>query len=151
MFNMFVKKINPEAILPTYARPGDAGADLYSCDDVDVAPGQHHLVDTGLAFAIPSGWVGLVHPRSGLAAKYGVTVLNAPGTVDSGYRGKVMVNLINLGSEIFTVSKGDRIAQLVLQRVEEAVFIEVEGQLSATARGDSGHGSTGRNLIDGRI
>lgn len=143
-----VKKFYKDAIIPTYANPGDAGADLYSVEHVELHPGNRYLIDTGVGFEIPEGWVGLVHPRSGLATRLGVTVLNAPGTVDSGYRGKVMVNLINHGSAIVRISKGDRIAQIVFQKVATVSFFEVD-DLNDSIRGAGGHGSTG--VLDGRV
>lgn len=128
---------------PAYAKPGDAGADLRIVQDIDLAPGQRALVKTGLSLALPYGFVGLIHPRSGLAAKHGLTVVNAPGTVDAGYRGEVMVTLLNTdASEPITLKRGDRIAQLVIQRVETAVFIQVE-ELPESVRGSGGFGSTG--------
>lgn len=137
------RRLHPAAVAPCYARPGDAGADLTSVEDATIEPGHRVLVRTGIALAVPDGWVGLVHPRSGLAARHGVTVVNAPGTVDSGYRGEILVNLINLDpAEAFTVRTGDRIAQLVLQEVGEALFEETDS-LSETERGETGHGSTG--------
>ncbi len=138
-----VRLLHPQARLPVYAHDGDAGADLTATADVTLGPGERALVPTGLAIAIPDGWVGLVHPRSGLAARHGITIVNAPGTLDSGYRGEVFVNLLNLDrSDPFTVSAGDRIAQLVLQRVGRARFTEADS-LPDTPRGDTGHGSTG--------
>ena len=128
---------------PGYAHDGDAGADLCAATDVEIAPGQRVLVGTGVAIALPPGYVGLVHPRSGLAARLGVTVLNAPGTVDAGYRGEILVNLINHDPVTTArIARGDRIAQLVVQRVERADFVVVE-ELSDTSRGAGGHGSTG--------
>jgi dUTP pyrophosphatase len=143
-----IKKLHPEATIPTYAHKGDAGADLYSCEDVLLLPGRYKLISTGIAIAMSPSWVGLVHPRSGLAAKHGVTIVNAPGTVDSGYRGEIKVNLINLGQEAVQISKGDRIAQLVFQRFEQADFLEVD-ELEITDRGENGFGSTGG--LSGRI
>jgi dUTP pyrophosphatase len=138
-----ILRIDPELPLPAYAHPGDAGADLLSRVDVTLAPGERSLVPTGVALALPEGHVGFVVPRSGLATRHGVTAVNAPGTVDAGYRGEIMVNLINLDpSETFTVRRGDRIAQLVVQPVVRARFLEVDS-LDATQRGDTGHGSTG--------
>ncbi|WP_421084633.1 dUTP diphosphatase [Rothia nasimurium] len=128
---------------PTYAQPGDAGADLRSRVDVTLAPGERVLVPTGVAIALPEGYVGLVHPRSGLAARHGITIVNAPGTVDSGYRGELMVCLLNTDREVpFEISRGDRIAQLVIQKFETARFVVVD-ELDATERGSSGFGSTG--------
>ena len=138
-----VRRLRPDAPLPAYARPGDAGADLASVVEVTLAPGERGLIATGVAIAVPAGWVGLVHPRSGLAARHGITVVNAPGTIDSGYRGEILVNLVNLDpSESFTIRPGDRIAQLLLQQVAEATFDEVDS-LPETTRGETGHGSTG--------
>ena len=128
--------------VPSYAHPGDAGADLCAAESVSLAPGERKLVATGVRIALPDGYVGLVHPRSGLAVKHGVTVLNTPGTIDAGYRGEIKVILINLGEEPFLIEPGDRIAQLVVQRVERARFVQV-GQLPETARGEGGFGSTG--------
>ncbi len=128
---------------PAYAQPGDAGADLRSRVDLTLPPGERALVPTGVAIALPEGYVGLVHPRSGLAARHGVTIVNAPGTVDSGYRGELMVCLLNTDRETpFVISRGDRIAQLVIQRFETARFVVVD-ELDATERGSSGFGSTG--------
>lgn len=138
-----VQQIDPDLPLPGYAHPGDAGADLYAAEDAVIAPGERKLVRTGVAVALPEGYVGLVHPRSGLAVKKGLTVLNAPGTVDAGYRGEILVNLINHDpSNIAKIVRGDRIAQLVVQRVERAHFHGVE-KLSDSVRGTGGHGSTG--------
>ena len=138
-----VRRLSPAVPLPAYAHPGDAGADLCTTVDVRLEPGERALVPTGIAIALPEGYVGLVHPRSGLAARCGLSIVNAPGTVDAGYRGEVKVLLINLDpSQPVVLSRGDRIAQLVLQRVEHAVFTEVEA-LADSVRGAGGHGSTG--------
>jgi dUTP pyrophosphatase len=138
-----VRRLDPDLPLPGYAHPGDAGADLRAATDVTLAPGERALVPTGVALALPEGFVGLVHPRSGLAARHGVTIVNAPGTVDSGYRGEVLVNLVNLDrAEPFTVRRGDRIAQLVVQEVWHAELHEVDS-LPGTARGETGHGASG--------
>ena len=138
-----VRLLNEDLPAPAYAHDGDAGADLCAAADVEIPPGQRVLVGTGVAVALPPGYVGLVHPRSGLAARLGVTLLNAPGTVDSGYRGEILVNLINHDPvTIARIARGDRIAQLVVQRVERADFVVVE-ELSDTSRGAGGHGSTG--------
>lgn len=138
-----VLRIDPDLPLPAYAHPGDAGADLVAAEGAEIAPGARVKVRTGVAIALPDGFVGLVHPRSGLAARLGVTVLNAPGTVDAGYRGEILVNLINHDREnTVKISRGDRIAQLVIQRVERAAFHAVD-VLGDTARGAGGHGSTG--------
>ena len=138
-----VRLLHPEATVPAYSTDGDAGADLTSVGEVTLGPGERALVPTGVALALPAGTVGLVHPRSGLAARHGVTVVNAPGTVDSGYRGEVLVNLVNLDPrESFTVRVGDRIAQLVVQHHLHADF-DVTDSLPDSARGETGHGSTG--------
>jgi dUTP pyrophosphatase len=138
-----VRRLDPELPVPAYAHPGDAGADLVAAADVELAPGERRLVPTGIALALPEGYVGLVHPRSGLATRLGVTVLNAPGTVDAGYRGEIFVNLVNHDpSGTVKISRGDRIAQLLVQRVERAVF-QVVDELTDTVRGAGGHGSTG--------
>lgn len=145
MTHVAVKRLSPLAPLPSYAHDGDAGADLVTTRDVRLEPGQRALVPTGLALAIPPGYVGLVHPRSGLAARQGLGIVNAPGTIDAGYRGEVQVCLINMDSETaISLSAGDRIAQLVIQRVERARFQEVD-ELDATARGEGGFGSTGQS------
>ncbi|GAA8848965.1 dUTP diphosphatase [Helicobacter pylori] len=138
-----VHLVHRDAVLPAYAKPGDAGADLTSVEEVTLAPGERSLVPTGVSIALPAGWVGLVHPRSGLAARHGISVVNAPGTVDSGYRGEILVNLVNLDPrESFTVHVGDRIAQLVLQEVGEGRFETVDS-LPPSPRGETGHGSSG--------
>lgn len=127
----------------TYAQEGDAGADLRAAENLVLQPGERALVATGVAIALPTGYVGLVHPRSGLAAKHGITVVNAPGTIDSGYRGEIKVCLLNTdSSEPFAVSHGDRIAQLVIQRYEQANFVLTE-ELPSSVRGVDGFGSTG--------
>lgn len=138
-----VTRLRDDARLPRYAHPGDAGLDLAAAVPVSLAAGARAAVPTGLAVAIPDGWVGLVHPRSGLARRHGVTVLNTPGTVDAGYRGELVVLLVNLGDEQVSLEPGERIAQLVLQRVGRADVVEVD-ELDETARGDGGFGSTGR-------
>jgi dUTP pyrophosphatase len=127
---------------PVYAKAGDAGADLKSTQSLVLKPGERALIKTGVKIAMPDGYVGLVHPRSGLAAKNGITVLNAPGTVDAGYRGELMVTLLNTSSEDFEINVGDRIAQIVFQRFEKAEFVSVE-ELPESSRGSSGFGSTG--------
>lgn len=128
--------------VPAYAHPGDAGADMHAAEAVTLEPGQRALVGTGIAIALPDGYAAFVHPRSGLAAKHGITIVNAPGTVDAGYRGEIKVNLLNTGDEPHRIEVGDRIAQLIVQRVERARFIEVE-RLPGSDRGERGHGSTG--------
>lgn len=142
--NLDVLIIAEAGFEPSYAKPGDAGADLRSTETLILEPGKRALVKTGVKIAMPDGYVGLVHPRSGLAAKHGITVLNTPGTVDAGYRGELMVTLINLSDEDFQITRGDRIAQLVFQRVERATFHPVQ-ELPESSRGDSGFGSTGRS------
>ncbi|GGL22831.1 dUTP diphosphatase [Phycicoccus endophyticus] len=138
-----VRRLHEDALLPCYSTDGDAGADLASVAQVTLAPGERALVPTGIALALPPGTVGLVHPRSGLAARHGVTVVNAPGTLDSGYRGEVLVNLVNLDPhEPFTVHVGDRVAQLVVQSYLHADFVPTDS-LPESARGETGHGSTG--------
>ncbi|WGL53965.1 dUTP diphosphatase [Nocardioides sp. BP30] len=128
---------------PAYAHPGDAGADLVTAVDLTLAPGERALVPTGIAIALPHGFVALVHPRSGLAARHGLSIVNTPGTVDAGYRGEIKVLLINLDpAESIVLRRGDRIAQLVIQRVETARFVEVE-VLPGSVRGAGGYGSTG--------
>ena len=129
--------------LPSYSHPGDAGADLVSTVDVHLAPGERALVPTGIAIALPDGYAAFVHPRSGLAARFGVSIVNAPGTVDAGYRGEIKVLLVNLDPhDPVDLRRGDRVAQLVIQRVEKARFVEVD-RLPGSARGDGGYGSTG--------
>ncbi|AQQ15392.1 Deoxyuridine 5'-triphosphate nucleotidohydrolase [Corynebacterium glaucum] len=138
-----VKRLDAELPLPKRAHLGDAGADLHAAEDVTLQPGQRALVGTGIAIALPLGTVGLIHPRSGLAAKHGLTIVNAPGTVDAEYRGELKVCLLNTdASQPFEVTRGMRIAQLVVQRVELVEFEEVD-ELDATARGAAGYGSTG--------
>ncbi|MSZ22711.1 MAG: dUTP diphosphatase [Actinobacteria bacterium] len=132
-----------EGFEPIYAQPGDAGADLRSKIDAVVPANSRVLVPTGVSIALPAGFVGLVHPRSGLAHKHGITVLNAPGTVDSGYRGEISVNLFNTSKVDFEIVRGDRIAQLVIQKYEEANFVKVD-RLPDSDRGQAGHGSTGK-------
>jgi dUTP pyrophosphatase len=132
-----------EGFEPIYAQPGDAGADLRSKIDAVVPANSRVLVPTGVSIALPAGFVGLVHPRSGLAHKHGITVLNAPGTVDSGYRGEISVNLFNTSKIDFEIVRGDRIAQLVIQKYEEANFVKVD-RLPDSDRGQAGHGSTGK-------
>ena len=131
-----------DQFLPVYAKPGDAGADLRAAESVRVAANGRATVKTGVSIALPNGYVALVHPRSGLAAKFGVTVLNAPGTVDAGYRGEIAVTLFNSSLEAFEVKTGDRIAQLVIQQVEVANFVRVQ-KLPESSRGHDGFGSTG--------
>jgi dUTP pyrophosphatase len=141
---VLITRLDPSLPLPQYAKGGDAGADIYSRVDITLAPGERALVPTGISIALPDGFVALVHPRSGLAIKHGVTLVNAPGTVDAGYRGELQCILINHDpKESVTFHHGDRIAQLVFQRVERAEFIEVSS-LPGSGRGEGGFGSTGR-------
>ena len=138
-----VLQLDTELPLPAYAHPGDAGADLVAAVDVTLAPGERALVPTGIVMALPEGYVALVHPRSGLAARHGVSVVNTPGTIDAGYRGEIKVLLINHDlRETVRLARGDRIAQLVIQRFETAAFVEAD-DLPASARGAGGYGSTG--------
>ena len=142
---VLVTRLDPNLPLPTYAKPGDAGADLYSRIDIELSPMQRALVPTGLAIALPPGYAGFIHPRSGRAAKEGLSMLNAPGTIDAGYRGEIQVILINLDSEKkITIKRGERIAQLVIKEVSQAEFVEVE-QLPGTSRGEAGFGSSGKS------
>lgn len=131
-----------EEFLPVMGNPGDAGYDLRSAVDINIEVGQRVLIPTGVSIALPAGYVALVHPRSGLAAKHGVTVLNAPGTVDAGYRGEIAVTLINHGHETFEVKRGDRIAQIIFQKFETVNFLSV-AELPGSQRGSAGFGSTG--------
>lgn len=138
-----LKMLDAELPVPGYAHPGDAGADLYCRIDVELAAGERALVPTGIAIAVPEGFVALIHPRSGLATKHGLTIVNAPGTVDAGYRGEIRVTVLNTDREhTIKLSRGDRIAQMVIQRVELAEFSVVE-DLPGSARGAGGFGSTG--------
>ena len=139
---LLVQRLDEGLPLPAYAHPGDAGADLVAREDVELAPGGRATVPTGVAIAIPHGYAAFVHPRSGLAARLGVTILNGPGTVDAGYRGEIQVTLVNTDAERVLIRRGDRIAQLVVQRVEQAEFVEV-AHLPGSERGTGGHGSTG--------
>lgn len=138
-----VRRLRGDVQLPRYTHPGDAGLDLALAEEVSLEPGQRVAAPTGLAVAVPHGWVGLVHPRSGLSLTRGVTVVNAPGTVDAGYRGELRVLLVNLGAEPVVLAAGERVAQLLLQRVGRAEVVEVD-ELDETARGEGGFGSSGR-------
>ncbi|HEX2158007.1 MAG TPA: dUTP diphosphatase [Actinomycetes bacterium] len=139
-----VRRLDPGLPLPAYAHPGDAGADLRAAEEVVLPPGGRATVGTGIAIAVPDGYAAFVHPRSGLASRHGITVVNAPGTVDVGYRGEVRVVLLNTDpSEPFTVRRGDRIAQLVVQPVTRVQFLDAD-ELPPTPRGEGGFGSTGR-------
>lgn len=140
---VLLRRLDPDLPAPAYAHPGDAGADLVSAVDVVLAPGRRATVPTGVAIGLPEGYAAFVHPRSGLAARHGLTVVNAPGTVDSGYRGEIKVTLLNTDPDsALTLRRGDRIAQLVVQRVEHAAFVEVD-ELPDSHRGEGGFGSSG--------
>ena len=140
---MLVRRLDRDLPLPLYALPGDAGADIVTAADVELAPGERAVLPTGLALALPPGFAAFVHPRSGLAAKAGLSLVNAPGTIDSGYRGEVKVIVINHDPrQALRLGRGERIAQLVIQRVEHARFVEVD-ELPDSERGAGGHGSTG--------
>ena len=140
---VLIKRLNPSVPLPHYAKGGDAGADLVTTKDFTLAPGERALIPTGISIALPDCYVALVHPRSGLAIKHGVTLVNTPGTIDAGFRGEIACILINHDAkESISFNKGDRIAQLVIQQVEKAEFIEVE-ELPRSGRGSGGFGSTG--------
>jgi len=143
-----VVRLDRDLPLPTRANDGDAGVDLYSAEDVELAAGQRALVATGIAVAIPHGMVGLIHPRSGLAARLGLSIVNSPGTIDAGYRGEIKVALVNLDPAApIMIRRGDRIAQLLVQQVELPTLVEVssfdEAGLAETTRGQGGHGSSG--------
>lgn len=143
MVEVLIQRLAPHAVLPTRAHPGDAGYDLYASEDTYIACGERQAVSTGLACAIPRGYVGLVHPRSGLALKKGVTVINAPGTIDAGYRGEIKVLLVNHdANEGVTIARGERIAQLLVQRFETVEWHEV-ADLPGSQRGHGGFGSSG--------
>jgi dUTP pyrophosphatase len=147
---VLIQRLDPGLPLPRRAHPGDAGADLCAAADVELAPGQRAVVPTGIAIALPDGYAAFVHPRSGLAARHGITIVNAPGTVDAGYRGEIRVTLLNTDADRpVRFQRGDRIAQLVIQRVERPVFVEVE-TLPGSARGDGGFGSTGGHAAAGQ-
>ena len=142
--DVLVRRIDPDIALPSYAHPGDAGLDLVTTVRAEVAPGERVLLPTGIAIALPEGYVAFVHPRSGLAVKHGVSLVNAPGTIDAGYRGEIKVSLVNLDPrDPVVLERGDRIAQLVVQRVEHAVLHEVTA-LPGSDRGEGGFGSSGR-------
>lgn len=143
MLDVALVRLDPDLPVPDYARPGDAGADLFTTVDLTLAPGERVLVPTGIGIALPQGYVALVHPRSGLALRHGLSVVNTPGTVDAGYRGEIKVLLINHDPVAsVTLHRGDRIAQLVIQRVEQARFVVVD-ELPASVRGAGGYGSSG--------
>jgi len=140
---VLLRRLDQGLPVPSRAHPGDAGCDLYAATDVELGPGQRALVGTGVAIALPDGYAAFVHPRSGLAAQHGITIVNAPGTIDAGYRGEIKVILLNTDAEhAVRLGRGDRIAQLVIQRVEIPAFLEVE-TLPGSQRGAGGYGSTG--------
>jgi dUTP pyrophosphatase len=145
-----VRRLDPSVPLPSYALPGDAGADIVTTVDAELAPGERASLPTGIALALPDGYAAFVHPRSGLAARAGMTLLNAPGTIDSGYRGEVTVIVVNHDPRrTLRLERGERIAQLVIQRVEHASFVEVD-ELPSSSRGAGGFGSTGGSrALDG--
>lgn len=140
---VLITRLDPELPIPAAARPGDAGVDLSCAADLVLGPGERAVVGTGLAIALPDGYAGFVHPRSGLAARTGLSIVNAPGTIDAGYRGEIKICLINLDPRAeLRLHRGDRVAQLVVQQVERVRFVEV-GELPASVRGTGGYGSTG--------
>lgn len=142
--DVLIRRLDPELPLPSYALPGDAGADLRTAVDAELGPGERAVLPTGIAVAMPEGYAAFVHPRSGLAARYGVSLVNTPGTIDAGYRGEIKIIVVNLDrSSPVCFRRGDRVAQLVFQRVERARFTEV-AELPDSERGAGGHGSTGR-------
>jgi len=144
VLEVLVRRLDADVPLPAYARPGDAGCDLVTTEDAEVGPGQRVVLGTGVSIALPEGYAAFVHPRSGLAARHGVGLVNSPGTVDSGYRGEIMLIVVNHDpSEILRLRRFDRVAQLVVQRVEQVSWREVEGELPPSARGAGRHGSTG--------
>jgi dUTP pyrophosphatase len=143
MVEVLIRRVDADVPLPAYAHPGDAGADLVTTVDVVLAPGERALVPTGVAIALPAGYAAFVHPRSGLAARLGLSIVNTPGTIDAGYRGEIKVLLVNHDpSAEVRLQRGDRVAQLVVQQVERARFVEVR-RLPGSDRGDGGYGSTG--------
>ena len=142
--DVLIRRLDPGLPLPAYALPGDAGADLRTAVDLELAPGERAVVPTGIAVAMPEGYAAFVHPRSGLAARFGVSLVNTPGTIDAGYRGEIKIIVVNLDrTSPVAFARGDRVAQLVFQRVERARFTEVD-ELPGSERGEGGHGSTGR-------
>lgn len=140
---MLVRRLDSALPLPAYALPGDAGADIVAAEDLELGPGERAVLPTGIAIALPPGYAAFVHPRSGLAARAGLGLVNAPGTIDAGYRGEIKVIVINHDlTESLRLSRGERIAQLVFQRFEQVTFVEVD-ELPESERGTGGHGSTG--------
>jgi len=149
--DILVRRLDPDLPLPAYEHPGDAGADLVTAQDAEIAPGERVVLPTGIAIALPDGYAAFVHPRSGLAARCGVSLVNAPGTVDAGYRGEIKVVVVNHDLRTPVVfRRGDRIAQLVIQRVERAGFHEV-AELPGSGRGEGGFGSTGGHAAAGAL
>jgi dUTP pyrophosphatase len=148
---VLVQRLDSELPLPAYALPGDAGADIVAAVDITLEPGERAVLPTGIAIALPDGYAAFVHPRSGLAARAGLGLVNAPGTIDSGYRGEIKVIVINHDpGRPLRLARGERVAQLVVQRVERATFVEV-GELPGSERGEGGHGSTGgASVLDDR-
>ncbi len=143
MTDLLIEQLDPELPLPKFAKPGDAGADLYARIDLTLAPGERALMPTGIAIALPPGFAAFIHPRSGLAIRDGLSMVNAPGTIDASYRGEIQVILINMDTKnTIAIKRGDRVAQLVIQRVENVRFVPVT-QLPGTERGAGGFGSTG--------
>ena len=143
MTDLLIEQLDPELPLPKFAKPGDAGADLYARIDLTLAPGERALMPTGIAIALPPGFAAFIHPRSGLAIRDGLSMVNAPGTIDASYRGEIQVILINMDTKnAIAIKRGDRVAQLVIQRVENVRFVPVT-QLPGTERGAGGFGSTG--------
>jgi dUTP pyrophosphatase len=148
---VLLRRLDPGLPAPSYAHPGDAGADLVAAEDVEIAPGERSVVPTGMAIALPDGFAAFVHARSGLAARAGLALVNAPGTIDSGYRGEIKVIVVNLDPrEPIRLRRGDRLAQLIVQRVEHAEFVEVE-ELPVSVRAEGGFGSTGGYGHDGGV
>ena len=144
MLEVAVRRLDPDVPLPAYAHATDAGCDLVTTVDAEVPPGERVVLPTGLSLALPEGFAGFVHPRSGLAAEHGVGIVNAPGTIDAGYRGEIKVILVNHDlHRTLRLRRLDRVAQLVVQRVEQVTWREVADELPATSRGSGGHGSTG--------
>ena len=144
MLEVHVRRLDPDVPLPAYAHPGDAGCDLVTTEDAEVPPGERVVLRTGLAMALPDGYAAFVHPRSGLAARHGVGIVNSPGTIDAGYRGELQVVVINHDPrEVLRLRRLDRVAQLVVQRVEHVVWREAAGELPASSRAAGGYGSTG--------
>jgi dUTP pyrophosphatase len=144
MFEVLIKRLDPGVPIPTYAKGGDAGVDLVTRVDLTLQPGERRLAPTGISIALPDGFAAFVHPRSGLAIKHGASIVNAPGTIDAGFRGEIQVILINHDpSEAISFKRGDRIAQLIIQKVERANFVEVS-ELPGSGRGAGGFGSTGK-------